>query len=132
PGAEDHAAPEPPSSRTRAGRGGDDGASLADQVRRLHTWASETSTGDRDDLVPGVPDKAWRQVSVTKLECLGGKCPLLAECFPEQARARAREADVVVTNHAMLGIAATGSPGLLPEHDVVIVDEAHELVDRVT
>jgi ATP-dependent DNA helicase DinG len=79
-----------------------------------------------------VPDKAWRQVSVTSLECLGNRCPMLAECFPEQARATAREADVVVTNHAMLGIAASGSPGVLPEHDVVVVDEAHELADRIT
>ncbi|WP_246012405.1 ATP-dependent DNA helicase [Myceligenerans xiligouense] len=136
-GAEDHAAPEPPSTRGGSGggrgrRGRDDTASLADHVRRLHAWAGETDSGDRDDLVPGVPDKAWRQVSVTALECLGGKCPMLAECFPDQARAAAREADVVVTNHAMLGIAASGNSNVLPEHDVVVVDEAHELVDRVT
>ncbi len=105
---------------------------LGRQVLRLREWADETTTGDRDDLVPGVPDRAWRQVSVTAMECLGSKCPLVEECFPEQARARAREADVVVTNHAMLGIAAGGSPGVLPEHDVLVVDEAHELTDRVT
>ncbi|MCA5893175.1 ATP-dependent DNA helicase [Isoptericola sp. NEAU-Y5] len=108
------------------------GGRLADHVRRLHAWAEETDTGDRDDLVPGVPDKAWRQVSVTRLECLGASCPLLAECFPDQARAAAREADVVVTNHAMLGIAAAGNTGVLPEHGTLVVDEAHELADRVT
>ncbi|MCO7273152.1 ATP-dependent DNA helicase [Cellulosimicrobium cellulans] len=115
-----------------AARGGTSAAALGEQVVRLRAWAEETSTGDRDDLVPGVSDKAWRQVSVTALECLGQRCPLLAECFPEKARATAREADVVVTNHAMLGIAAMGSPGVLPEHDVLVVDEAHELADRVT
>ncbi|MFB8229283.1 ATP-dependent DNA helicase [Cellulosimicrobium sp. NPDC055967] len=115
-----------------AARGGTSAAALGEQVVRLREWADETSTGDRDDLVPGVSDKAWRQVSVTALECLGQRCPLLAECFPEKARATAREADVVVTNHAMLGIAAMGSPGVLPEHDVLVVDEAHELADRVT
>ncbi len=115
-----------------AARGGTGAAALGEQVVRLREWADETSTGDRDDLVPGVSDKAWRQVSVTALECLGQRCPLLAECFPEKARATAREADVVVTNHAMLGIAAMGSPGVLPEHDVLVVDEAHELADRVT
>ncbi|SDG09403.1 ATP-dependent DNA helicase DinG [Cellulosimicrobium cellulans] len=113
-------------------RGGTSMAALGEQVVRLREWADETPTGDRDDLVPGVSDKAWRQVSVTALECLGQRCPLLAECFPERARAAAREADVVVTNHAMLGIAAMGSPGVLPEHDVLVVDEAHELADRVT
>lgn len=133
PGGEDHPRTEETSGSGGArGRRKDDGATLADHVRRLHEWAGETDSGDRDDLVPGVPDRAWRQVSVTALECLGGKCPMLAECFPDKARAASRDADVVVTNHAMLGIAATGSPGVLPEHDVVVVDEAHELTDRVT
>ncbi|WP_240930463.1 ATP-dependent DNA helicase [Isoptericola sp. BMS4] len=128
--AEQH--PAPPAPDGGRGTPGEDGARLADHVRRLHSWADETETGDRDDLVPGVPDRAWRQVSVTALECLGNRCPLLAECFPERARATAREADVVVTNHAMLGIAASGNTGVLPEHDVVVVDEAHELAERVT
>ncbi|WP_051109557.1 ATP-dependent DNA helicase [Promicromonospora sukumoe] len=132
PGGEDHPKTEEASGGAGRSRRRDDGATLADHVRRLHEWASETDSGDRDDLVPGVPERAWRQVSVTAMECLGGKCPMLAECFPDKARAAAREADVVVTNHAMLGIAATGSPGVLPEHDVVVVDEAHELTDRVT
>ncbi|SDC71457.1 ATP-dependent DNA helicase DinG [Sanguibacter gelidistatuariae] len=110
----------------------DGAAGLGKQILRLREWASDTETGDRDDMVPGVSDRAWRQVSVTSLECLGQKCPLIDDCFPERARGIAREADVVVTNHAMLGIAATGSPGVLPEHSVVIADEAHELSDRVT
>lgn len=105
---------------------------LAEQVVRLREWAQETDTGDRDDLDPGVGDRAWRQVSVTKLECLGSSCPMLEECFPEAARRAAHEADVVVTNHAMLGIAASGSPRVLPEHEVLVVDEAHELAERVT
>jgi ATP-dependent DNA helicase DinG len=105
---------------------------LGRQVLRVRKWAEDTATGDRDDLLPGVSDRAWRQVSVTALECLGRRCPFIEECFPEQARARAHEADVVVTNHAMLGISASGSPGVLPEHSVLVVDEAHELPDRVT
>lgn len=108
------------------------GENLGAQVVRLREWAEETTTGDRDDLVPGVTDRAWRQVSVASLECLGTKCPMLTECFPERAKAASREADVVVTNHAMLGIAASGSPNVLPEHQVLVVDEAHELTDRVT
>ncbi|EYR64183.1 DNA helicase [Actinotalea ferrariae CF5-4] len=124
--AGDHPAP------TGGGGGATAGAELGRQVVRLREWAQETGTGDRDDLDPGVTDRAWRQVSVTSLECLGSKCPLLDDCFPERARTLAREADVVVTNHAMLGIAAGGSPGVLPEHDVLVVDEAHELADRVT
>ncbi|KQT00932.1 ATP-dependent DNA helicase [Cellulomonas sp. Leaf395] len=124
-GAAEHPAPARTGATTLS-------ESLGEQVLRLREWAEETDSGDRDDLVPGVTDRAWRQVSVTSLECLGGKCPMLAECFPEKAKAASREADVVVTNHAMLGIAASGSPGVLPEHQVLIVDEAHELTDRVT
>ncbi len=105
---------------------------LGSQVVAVREWAGETETGDRDDLVPGVSDRAWRQVSVTAMECLGKRCPVLDDCFAAAARNRAHEADVVVTNHAMLGIAAGGSPGVLPEHDVLVVDEAHELADRVT
>lgn len=129
-GAADHPAPEPGDGRARGGRGA--GEELGAQVVRLREWAGETETGDRDDLVPGVSERAWRQVSVTSLECLGARCPMLDECFPERARGLAREADVVVTNHAMLGIAASGSPGVLPEHEVLVVDEAHELTDQVT
>jgi ATP-dependent DNA helicase DinG len=80
-----------------------------------------------------VSDRAWRQVSVTSRECLGAaKCPFGSECWAELARARAAESEVVVTNHALLAIDALESFPVLPEHDVVVVDEAHELVDRVT
>ncbi|MDQ4502668.1 ATP-dependent DNA helicase [Sinomonas sp. ASV322] len=106
---------------------------LGREVKRLREWAEETETGDRDDLVPGVSDRAWRHVSVTALECLGAqKCPLAAECFSELARQRGNEADIVVTNHAMLAINAFEGLSVLPEYDVVVVDEAHELQDRVT
>ncbi|MGM0385212.1 MAG: ATP-dependent DNA helicase, partial [Actinomycetota bacterium] len=115
------------STRTDVPRSG-----LGEQVVQARAWAQETDTGDRDDMVPGVSDRAWRQVSVSRLECLGAACPLRDDCFAELARARAREADLVVTNHAMLGIAASGSPGVLPEHDVLVIDEAHDLVARVT
>jgi ATP-dependent DNA helicase DinG len=106
---------------------------LGRQVKRLHDWAEETSTGDRDELVPGVPDAAWRQVSVSAQECIGAqRCPFGSRCFAERARDTAAKADVVVTNHALLAIDATSDIAVLPEHDVVIIDEAHDLVDRVT
>jgi ATP-dependent DNA helicase DinG len=106
---------------------------LGREVKRLHEWSSETETGDRDELVPGVGDQAWRQVSVTARECLGvSKCPIGVDCFAERARAEAGRADVVVTNHALLAIDALEGLPILPEHDVVVVDEAHDLVDRVT
>jgi ATP-dependent DNA helicase DinG len=102
-------------------------------VKRIHEWADTTETGDRDELVPGVQDSVWRQVSVTARECLGvSKCPVGEDCFAEKARGVAGQADIVVTNHALLAIDALEGRPVLPDHDVVVVDEAHELVDRVT
>ncbi len=106
---------------------------LGRQVKRLHEWAEQTTTGDRDELVPGVPEAAWRQVSVSAQECIGAqRCPFGSRCFAEKARDEAVRADIVVTNHALLAIDATSEIDVLPDHDVVIIDEAHDLVDRVT
>ena len=106
---------------------------LGRQVKRLHEWAEETTTGDRDELVPGVPEAAWQQVSVSAQECIGAqRCPFGSRCFAERARDAAARADIVVTNHALLAIDATSDIDVLPQHDVVIIDEAHDLVDRVT
>jgi ATP-dependent DNA helicase DinG len=108
-------------------------SAMGRQVKRIHEWADTTATGDRDELVPGVPDSTWRQVSVTARECLGAaRCPVGDDCFAEKARGVAGQADIVVTNHALLAIDALEGRPVLPEHDVVVVDEAHELVDRVT
>ncbi|WP_022872382.1 ATP-dependent DNA helicase [Nesterenkonia alba] len=105
---------------------------LGKQVMMLREWAEETETGDRDDLPEGVTDQAWRQVSVNAVDCLGRKCPMVEECFAELARTEANESDVVVTNHAMLAIDAFEGLDVLPEHDAVIIDEAHEFAERVT
>ena len=111
-----------PSSTSRVG----------EEVVRLREWADRTETGDRDELKPGVSDRAWAQVSVSAAECLGRRCPLVEEYFSEMARGRAAEADIVITNHALLAINAFEGMKVLPEHETVIIDEAHELVDRVT
>lgn len=106
---------------------------LGKDLLRLRDWSEATGTGDRDDLTPGVSDRAWSQVSVSSRECLGAsRCAYGAECFAEAARERAKLADVVVTNHALLAIDVMESAPLLPGHEVLIIDEAHELVSRVT
>jgi ATP-dependent DNA helicase DinG len=106
---------------------------LGQDLLRLRDWADETETGDRDGLSPGVSDRAWSQVSVTSRECLGAsRCAYGAECFAEAARERAKLADVIVTNHALLAIDAIEGAPVLPPHEVLVVDEAHELVSRVT
>jgi len=108
-------------------------SAMGKQVSRLHEWSAETKTGDRDELVPGVSEQAWRQVSVSARECVGvQRCPFGTQCFAELAREEAGKADLVVTNHALLAIDALEDFDIFPEHDVVIIDEAHELTDRVT
>lgn len=103
------------------------------EVTRLREWTSDTETGDRDDLTPGVSDRSWRQVSVSARECLGAaNCSYGEDCFAERSRRAAGKVDVVVTNHALLAIDALSPASILPEHNVVVIDEAHELVDRIT
>lgn len=102
-----------------------------EEVLRARAWALETDTGDRDDLSPGVSELVWRQLSLSKQECEGRDCPFITNCFPERARERAFQSDIIVTNHAMLGVHAAGID-VLPEAEAVIIDEAHELVSRVT
>lgn len=106
---------------------------LEEQARAVHEWAQVTDTGDRDDLNREVDARVWRSVSVTSRECVGeSRCAFGPECFAALARQRAGEADIVVTNHAMLAIDAMGNIPVLPERSALVIDEAHELVDRVT
>jgi ATP-dependent DNA helicase DinG len=106
---------------------------LGKQIQRLRSWSEKTVTGDRDELDPGVDDTAWRQVSMPARDCVGAaKCPYGADCFAEASRARAREADIVVTNHSLLAVDMLADRHIVPPHKLLIVDEAHELADRVS
>lgn len=106
---------------------------LGKQFERLREWASKTETGDRDELDPGVDDVIWKQVSMPARECVGAsRCPYGQECFAEASRARAREADLVVTNHSLLAVDMLTGRQIVPPHDLLIIDEAHELADRVS
>lgn len=118
-------------SRMEAEYGSLSSTAAGEEVMRVRDWAMASATGDRDDLMPGVSDRIWAQVSVPKQECIGESCPLRDSCFPHLARLEADEADLVVTNHSMLGVAAAGTP-ILPNTDAYIIDEAHVLVERVT
>ena len=108
-------------------------SAMGRDVQRLTEWSSDTETGDRDELTPGVPDRSWSQVSVSARECIGvSRCPYGTDCFAERAREKAGAADVVVTNHALLAIDALSDFSVLPEYELLVIDEAHELADRVT
>ena len=109
---------------------------MATKVLELRAWAEKQSeddgTGERD-FAPRHNDREWRQVSVTHRDCLGAaKCPFGQECFAERAREKAQRSHVIVTNHSLLAIDAIEGIPMIPEYDAVVIDEAHELVARVT
>jgi ATP-dependent DNA helicase DinG len=100
------------------------------EVERLATWAATTGTGDRAELDWNPSDRAWAAVSVSSEECPGAlRCPLGEPCFAEAARRRAEAADVIVVNTHLYGIDVGSGGAILPEHDVVVIDEAHQLED---
>jgi ATP-dependent DNA helicase DinG len=108
-------------------------SSLESDAKRLRAWAeSPKASGDRDDA-PDVDRRVWFANSVSGRECMGAdECPYGHKCFAALAKAKAQTADVVVTNHTLLAIEIVDSHPILPERDAVILDEAHEFMDRTT
>ena len=108
-------------------------SALGEQVVAVRSWAEQSETGDRDDYPDEIDPRVWRSLSVGRRECVGeSRCVYGEECFTVKRRQQAQEADIVVTNHAMLAIDALEGIPVLPEHDAVVIDEGHELVDRAT
>ena len=109
---------------------GDKGRATGRDVARLLAWADDTVTGDRAELAFEPSVAAWSSVSVGSDQCPGAKeCPSGTECFAEAAYERARESDVIVVNLHLLGAHVASGGHVLPDHDVVILDEAHEAAD---
>ncbi|HXW39443.1 MAG TPA: ATP-dependent DNA helicase [Acidimicrobiales bacterium] len=107
--------------------------SLGEQVRRLVAWADRTASGDRAELDFEPHDRAWAAVSTTARECPGAfRCPSGDECFAEDARRRAAEADVVVVNTHLYGAHLASGGAVLPPHRVVVFDEVHAVEDVLT
>jgi ATP-dependent DNA helicase DinG len=108
-------------------------SSLERDATRLHAWARTSGvSGDRDDA-PDVDRRVWAANSLSGRECVGADvCAYGHQCFAALAKGKAQSADVVVTNHTLLAIEIVDSHPILPERDAVILDEAHEFMDRTT
>ncbi|KFK94427.1 MULTISPECIES: ATP-dependent DNA helicase [unclassified Serratia (in: enterobacteria)] len=109
------------------------GQTLVDLVR-LRSWSSQTEEGDISSCGDVAEDSfVWPLVTSTNDNCLGSDCPLYKECFVVKARRRAMDADVVVVNHhlflADMVVKEGGFAELIPEADVMIFDEAHQIPD---
>jgi len=106
---------------------------IVEEVRTLVAWSQTSTTGDRADLSFEPSDRAWNMISVGPRECPGAfNCPSGGRCFAEAARDRAATADIVVVNTHLYGAHLASGGVVLPEHDVVVFDEAHELEEVMT
>lgn len=106
---------------------------LGDQAVAVRAWATSTDTGDKDDFGDDIDPRVWRAFSVNRRECVGeSKCSFGEDCFTAKRRLQAQAAHIVVTNHALLAIDVVEGIPILPEHDIVVIDEGHEIVDRAT
>jgi len=107
------------------------------QLRKIEEFAELSQSGDKSELA-SVPEEAglWNLVTSTRENCLGQDCPFVRDCFVLKARRRAQEADVVVVNHALFmadqALRGEGVAELLPDVEVVVFDEAHQLADVAT
>ena len=120
---------------------GDEGEQLAlevgprppsEEIAAIARWAESSESGDRAELEREPSHRAWAAVSVGPRECPGAaKCPKGDDCFAERARRAAADSDVVVVNTHLYGMHLATGGAVLPEHDLVVVDEAHQLEDTV-
>lgn len=105
-----------------------------DDLHRLAEWAGDTLTGDRAELDFEPSPQVWSQVCGDE-DCTGSKCAFADRCFYLKARAKLEQADIIVTNHHLYFIdlavqeSTFGNTSLLPEHGVVVFDEAHHVED---
>ncbi len=109
----------------------------AADLMKINKWAKRTVTGEITDMETVMETSpVWMQATSTRENCLGSECPEYKECFLMKARTRAQTADLVVVNHHLLcadwAIKNSGNGELLPEVDVVIIDEAHQLSETAS
>ncbi len=103
-----------------------------EDLEQIVAWSKTTGTGDRAELPFEPSGRTWAAVSVGPTDCPGqSKCPMGGTCFAEMARERSREADVVVVNTHLYAIDLVSEGAILGEHEVAIIDEAHQIEDIV-
>lgn len=109
----------------------------AAELNKIQRWSERTTVGDVAEVTT-VPESSmvWLQVTSTADNCLGQDCPMISECFPMLARRKAQDVDVLIVNHHLLcadwALKDDGFGQLLPEAELVVVDEAHQLIDTAS
>jgi ATP-dependent DNA helicase DinG len=110
----------------------------SESLSALVDWSEHSETGDRAEvewLAESAP--VWTDVTTTPDARIGPRCPYFERCFVTQARRLAEKAELILVNHHLYFAdralrAAHAGAKVLPEHDAVIFDEAHQLEDVAT
>jgi len=107
------------------------------ELAEIERWSNQTIDGDIAEVTSVAEDSfVWQQVTSTADNCLGQECPMISECFPLMARKKAQEVDVLIVNHHLLcadwSLKDDGFGQLLPEAELIIIDEAHQLIDTAS
>lgn len=101
-----------------------------EQLQEIRKWSRDTTDGSLSDLPFRPEGNVWEEVASDQGNCLGRNCPTHAKCFYYKARQRARNAQILIVNHALffsdLALRRFDA-SILPEYDAVIFDEAHTL-----
>ena len=106
---------------------------FTEHLERLRKFAKTSETGDRTEVDDDITNPSWAAVSCTSVECPGkADCADGADCFAELARERAQGAQILVVNHALYCAHLASEGKVLPDHDVVIIDEAHSFAENAT
>ncbi len=106
---------------------------FGDALAEINSWATRTADGSLSDL-PFIPEaRVWDAVKAEHGNCKGRKCGHWTSCFCQRARRELENANVIVTNHALLfsDLALREEEfSILPDYKWVIIDEAHN-IERV-
>jgi ATP-dependent DNA helicase DinG len=107
------------------------------ELSEIERWSNQTVDGDIAEVTTVAEDSfVWQQVTSTADNCLGQECPMISECHPLMARKKAQEVDVLIVNHHLLcadwSLKDDGFGQLLPDAELIIIDEAHQLIDTAS
>ncbi len=120
-------------TKTLRARGRFENKKQVEQFFRIERFAQQDATGDITQLSGITENDLWSQVTSTTENCLHNECPDFEECFVFKARKKAMESDIVVINHhllcADLALKQDGFGEILPEAEIIIIDEAHQLAE---
>ncbi|MBU9714627.1 ATP-dependent DNA helicase DinG [Evansella tamaricis] len=100
---------------------------------QILVWLTETTTGDVEELTLADHTKRfWYEIASDSFSCNSPKCHWFSRCFYQRAKRKARDADLIITNHSLVLSDIMADHQVIPRYDVAVIDEAHHLEDTAT